>query len=190
MFAELKQDGTIERLVENIPLDADPSMYRVVVDGAKPAKTTTLSWEREKDVSEWVVTATEAIRQWEEIIPPVSDFRGHKKALLDLMAKAEASAGITINFAPYGNMTFATDALNDMLACAYVCDVEIRGNPTMRDDMVDLALIDHSTVSVKCIHALAIVKEFCKTHRSRKLTLHSKMRATALATTIEQVTSI
>ena len=97
---------------------------------------------------------------------------------------------ITINLAPYGNMTFATDALNDMLACAYVCDVEIRGNPALRDAMVDLPLIDHSTVSVKCIHALAIAKEFCKTHRARNIALHNKLRAAALATTIEQVTSI
>lgn len=193
MFARLNESGAIDELVDFIPQPPQPladAQYRQVMDGTRPAMTTKYSWAKEKPVSEWIITPTDAIKQWEEVIPPVEYFRRMKQQEIQVAMKAGANASITVTHATYGSLTFDADSISDLVACAYVCDLEIRANAASRDDMVGLVLDDHSTVMVKCIHALAIVKAVCTVHRNRKLAASAKLRSSKLATTIEQVTSI
>lgn len=197
MFAALKQDGTIDYLVPSIPTPPDPLPdgyvtieYREVIDGTPPVLTTPFSYLYELPTSAWQVTSTQAIRKWDEIIPSAQDCKGRQKAALTAAQRSVHEAGIVVTLAPYGVLTFASDAAIDLLVCAHLCDMRIRQNAANAEATEGLVLIDKSVVSVKCIHVLQIMAMFCQVHRARHLAISAKHRAIQLATTLTDIAAI
>lgn len=174
-----------------IPAGYAPPDYRPVVDGQIPPHTNPFSDIVITPVSAWIVEPMQVIRSWIEVVPTLADSRRAKERQIKRMELEESASGITVTRAPYGAMTFAINAVTNLLVCERVCDLAIRrGGASEVEATRPLLLADGSTVIVTCGDALSIIHDFLTQYDARQLAHEAKVRAARTATTIEDLNAI
>lgn len=103
MFA-LIENETVTALVEAVPPPPEPLPegyaapdYREVIDGTKPTASHVFASVVEKPMSQWTLTPTNAVREWAEYVPPLSDCRAIAAARKAIVHKTATDSGIVVS---------------------------------------------------------------------------------------------